>query len=193
MHYIINQICEIIAEKKPAPGDEAIILVNGFEQLKYYAELAATLEKQYKDSKYNINIKLAKRKWEELSSHNATQDVQLMQQHNWIADKESVTFYRNQHNVNILVLLGTEDEEDTGGLANCFRITPDSLLADLNGEYHRVVNNCFTFNLTDENKQCINKAYKSLFEYIPVDICKLSDIADDVNDSMSCHQIAHIG
>lgn len=179
MHYIINQICEIIAEKKPAPGDEAIILVNGFEQLKYYAELAATLEKQYKDSKYNINIKLAKRKWEELSSHNATQDVQLMQQHNWIADKESVTFYRNQHNVNILVLLGTEDEEDTGGLANCFRITPDSLLADLNGEYHRVVNNCFTFNLTDENKQCINKAYKSLFEYIPVDICKLSDIADE--------------
>lgn len=179
MHYIIKQICEIITEKRPDLGDEAIILVNGFEQLKYYAELADTLEKQYKNSKYSINIKLAKRKWEELSSYNAqTQDVQLMQQHNWIADKESVTFYRNQHNVNILVLLGTENEEDTGGLANCFCITPDSLLADLNGNYHRIITDCFTFELTNENKQCINRAYKSLFEYIPVDICKLSDIAD---------------
>lgn len=180
MHYIINQICEIIAENKPVPGDEAIILVNGFEQLKYYVNLAEVLEKQFKHSKYTFTIKLAKRKWEELSSHNAkTQDIQLMEQNNWIADKESVTFYRNQHNVNILVLLGTEDEEDTGGLANCFRITPDSLLADLNGEYHRVVNDCFTFILADENKKCIDKAYKSLFEYIPVDICKLSDFADE--------------
>lgn len=188
MHYIIKQIGEIITEKKPDLGDETIILVNGFEQLKYYVELADALEKQYKDSEYSINIKLAKRKWEEFLSHHANaqmQDIQLMQQHNWIADKESVTFYRNQHNVNILVLLGTENEEDTGGLANCFCITPDSLLTALNGEYHRVIINCFTFDLTDENKQCINKAYKSLFEYIPVDICKLSDIADRWNGTFN--------
>ena len=71
IHIFINHICEIISEKEPAPEGEAIILVNGFEQLKYYAELAYALEKQYKGSKYNINIKFAKRKWEELSSNNA--------------------------------------------------------------------------------------------------------------------------
>ena len=179
MHYIIKQICEIIATKEPAPQDEAIILVNGFEQLRYYVELANAIETSYKDSRYSINIKLAKRKWDKLSNSDAkTQDIQLMRQNGWIADKESVTFYRNQHNVDILVLLGTEDEEDTGGLANCFKITPESLMSDLGGDYHRIFSKCFTYKITSNDEQCIDKAYKCLFEYVPVNICKLSDLAD---------------
>lgn len=180
MRFIIEQVCETIEEKQPDTNDETLVLVNGFEQLSYYAELAATLEKKYNDSKYSINIKLAKRKWDELSTSASTrlQDIQMMQQHGWVADKESVTFYRNQHNVDILILLGTEDEEDTGGLANCFQITPDSLLARLGDAYHKIFKKCFTLDLEADAQRCIDKAYKSLFEYVPADICKLSNFAD---------------
>lgn len=177
MRYIIEKICKIIAGKKPAANEESIILINGFEQLRYYANLADALENQYKDN-YAINIKLAKRKWKKLLSEANSQDIQLMQQHGWVADKESVTFYRNQHNVDILVLLGTEDEEDTGGLANCFQITPDSLLLDLNGRYHDIFKNCFTYSLDENDQSCIDITCRSLFEYAPADICRLSDLAD---------------
>ena len=187
MRYIIEQICEIIVEKQPDTNDEAIVLVNGFEQLNYYAELAAALEKHYIGSNYSINIKLAKKKWDELSTSSSagSQDIQMMEQHGWVADKEGVTFYRNQHNVDILVLLGTEDEEDTGGLANCFQITPDSLLARLDGAYHKIFRKCFTSDLETGAQQCIDKAYKSLFEYVPADICKLSDFADKWNGTFN--------
>lgn len=187
MRYIIEQICEIIVEKQPDTNDEAIVLVNGFEQLNYYAELAAALEKHYIGSNYSINIKLAKKKWDELSTSSSagSQDIQMMEQHGWVADKESVTFYRNQHNVDILVLLGTEDEEDTGGLANCFQITPDSLLARLDGAYHKIFRKCFTSDLETGAQQCVDKAYKSLFEYVPADICKLSNLADKWNGTFN--------
>ena len=186
MRYIIEQICETITEKQPGTNDEAIVLVNGFEQLEYYVELATALESQYNGSKYSINIKLAKKKWNEFfkSSSTKSQDIQMMQQHEWIADKESVTFYRNQHNVDILVLLGTENE-DTGGLANCFQITPDSLLSRLGGSYHKIFKKCFTLDLGTDAEQCIDKAYKSLFEYVPADICKLSNFADKWNGMFS--------
>lgn len=181
MRYIIDQICEIIASKTPNPTSETIILVNGFEKLKYYVSLAERVDNQLKDNAYKVNIKLAKKKWDKLVSSAASEDILTMRQHDWVADKESVTYYRNQHCHNVLVLLGTEDEEDTGGLANCFQITPDTITSALDGEYHKVFKSCFNEVLTKEDEGCIDGAYKALFEYIPVDICKLSDLADDWN------------
>lgn len=178
MQYIINKISELIADNEPVPGSESIFLVNGFERLKLYSELATKLQNKYSDGKYTINIKLASRKWNELSQTSDNATIQQMQQNGWVADKESVTYYRNQHNVNILVLLGTEDEEDTGGLANCFSITPDYLVSNLAG-YDRIIEQCFTGDISENDRDIINSAYKALFEYCPVDICKLSDIADE--------------
>lgn len=178
MRYIVDRICEIIADKTPDSANEMIVMVNGFEDLKYYVSLATNLETQFAHSHYKYNIKLAKRKWDKLRASSTSQDILTMQQHDWVADRESVTFYRNQHCCDILILMGTEDEEDTGGLANCFQITPDTISASLDGEYHRVFENCFNDELTSDEKKCIDNAYKALFEYIPIDICKLSDIAD---------------
>ncbi len=178
MQFIVNSIIEHIAEKEPAPGSEAIILINGFERLAIYAEIAKQLSARYSGSTLSINIKLAKRKWEELSKKSSSLLVQQVQQNGWVADKESVTYYRNLHNVDILVLLGTENEEDTGGLANCFTITPDWLISSLDEKYDLIFENCFVGEISDDDRKCINSAYKALFDYCPVDICRLSDIAD---------------
>lgn len=178
MQYLINRIVELIAQNEPAPDGETIILVNGFESLKLYEEIAARLSSFYQGSGLSLNIKLAKRKWEALCTNSDSVTIEQMKQNRWVAEKESVTFYRNQHDANLLVLLGTEEETDTGGLANCFTITPDWLVLDLDGRYDRVFKSCFTIDITEDDAEIINKAYRCLFEYCPIDICKLSDIAD---------------
>ena len=179
MKYLVSKILELIEEKEPTPDSESIILINGFENLNQYCEFAAKICDHYRDSIFSINIKLAKRKWDALSKVSDTTTIQQMLQNSWVADKESVTYYRNQHSVDILILLGTEDEEDTGGLLNCFTITPDWFISDLDGHYDRIFEKCFTEELTDNDREIINIAYKMLFEFCPIDICKLSDISDE--------------
>ena len=178
MQYIVRQIVELIAENEPAPGSETIVLVNGFEDLKIYAELSNEINKKYTGSRFSINIKLAKRKWDELSANADNVSKQQMKQNDWIADKESVTYYRNLHNVDILILLGTEDEEDTGGLANCFTISPDWLIDRLDGQYDKIFEPCFAYELSDSDRASINGAYSAIFDYCPIDVCKLSATAD---------------
>ena len=179
MQYIINNILETIANRVPASGNETIILVNGFDKLKIYAELATTLEETYNSSTFTLNVKLAKRKWDELVKTSDTTTIQQMLQNNWVAENESVTFYRNQHKVDMLVLLGTENEEDTGGLTNCFTITPTSLVHNLNGNYYKIFEKCFTNELSNDDKASVNAAFSALFEYCPINICHLSDVADE--------------
>ena len=179
MKYLVSKILELIEEKEPTQNSESIILINGFESLNQYCEFAEKICEHYSESIFSLNIKLAKRKWDTLSKLSDTTTIQQMQQNKWVADKESVTYYRNQHSVDILILLGTEDEEDTGGLLNCFTITPDWFISDLDGHYDRIVEQCFTEDLSNDDREIINTAYKMLFEYCPIDICKLSDIADE--------------
>ena len=80
MQYLVNHIVDLIAEKEPASGNEAIILVNGFENLKIYSEIATALSHAYANGSFIVNIKLAKNKWNELSEESATTTVQLTKQ-----------------------------------------------------------------------------------------------------------------
>src|SRR5699024_3150823 len=65
-----------------------------------------------------------------------------------------------------------------GGLLNCYSVTPEYLVKVLNGKYHKVFNHSLEF-LNDSDKEMIDKLFKDLFEFIAIDICKLSDIADE--------------
>ena len=178
MKYITEQIDRLISSHEPDPKGETMVLINGFEDLRVYNQVARLIAYRYKLSQLTSEIKLAGKKWASLQSSSDTSTKQSMIQNGWIADAESITFYRNLHKSNILVLMGTEDEEDTGGLKNCFTITPESLLEDLNGDYCRVFSGCFNYSLSEADAACINKMYRNLFEFVAPDICKLSACAD---------------
>lgn len=178
MQYIINRITELIRDKAPSQEGETIVLVNGFEDLSIYAGLCKSLENTFQNSGLSLKIKLAKKKWDSLKKTADPTVVLNMEVRGWVADKESVTYYRNLHDSNILVLLGTEEEEDTGGLLNCFTINPDWIVTDLNEKYHRVFLSCFIDEMSNDDETCVDSAFISLFSFIPVDICKLSSIAD---------------
>lgn len=173
MQYIIKTIVNLIASYEPESDGEMIVMINGFQDISIYEMIAQNLEAYYKTRPLKWKIKLAKRKWEILRSHADTSTIQSMEQNSWIADKESITYYRNLHDTNVLVLMGAEDEDDTGGFMNCFTITPEKLLQDLRGDYSKVFADAFHGLETEEYKECVNKVFRNLFEFVPADICRL--------------------
>ena len=178
MNYIVNKTLDIIRRNAPSSDGETMIRIDGFEDVKFYDSLAHKITVAFLDSELSVDIKLAKNKWEYFKSNSEeTSHVQSLQQNGWVADHESITRYRNLHNSNIMVLMGTESEEDKGGLLNCFCITPDTILTELDGSYSEV----FTYldSFSESEKEIIDKLYKDLFTYVPADVYKLSSIADD--------------
>lgn len=183
MKYVVNRIIELIMDNEPSKDKETMIRVDGFDNIKIYEQVASKLSEELHKEGLTLDIKLAKNKWNAFKkkSDNTT-ILQSMMQHNWVAEEDSMTHYRNLHNSNVVVLLGTEDEEDKGGLANFQSITPDILIKTLNGKYHMIFKD---ESLTDSDNEVIDRLYKDLFEFEAIDICKLSDIADSWNGKIS--------
>ena len=170
-------------DNEPSKDKETMIRVDGFDSIKIYEQVASKLSEELLKEGLSLDIKLAKNKWNAFKkkSDNTT-ILQSMMQHNWVAEEDSMTHYRNLHDSNVVVLLGTEDEEDKGGLANFQSITPDILIKTLNGKYHLIFNDD---SFTDSDNEVIDRLYKDLFEFEAIDICKLSDIADSWNGKIS--------
>ena len=179
MPYIIDRIVEIVSSDVIRTDSETMIMVNGFEDLSIYERIASSLEQYYENTSISIRIKLAKRKWEKLREElDDSSIVQSMKSHGWVSDRESITYYRNLHDTNILVLMGGEDEEDTGGLKNCFTITPGKLFDELKGQYHLIFRDAFPGMEPEKYKGCVDRLFKNLFAYVPGDICRLDELAE---------------
>lgn len=184
MKYVIDRIVELILEKEPSSDMETMIRVDGFENVAIYERVAAKLTSELESEGISLDIKLAKNKLKSFKKNvENTTILQSMVQHGWVSDAESITYYRNLHASNVLVLLGTEDEEDKGGLANCYSITPDLISKTLGGKYYKLFYNDDSF--VDTDREIIDKLYKDLFEFVAIDICKLSDIADTWTDKIT--------
>lgn len=184
MNYIVNKTTEIIKRNAPAIDGEAMIRVDGFEDIRFYENLASKIMQSFRESGLSVDIKLAKNKWNHfLKDANMTSCLQSMKQHDWIAGEESITRYRNQHSSNLLIFMGTESEEDKGGLLNCFCITADTIASDIDGRYSEVF--VYLSEFSDDEKAIIDKLYRDLFSYVPVDIFKLSRIADEWENQIS--------
>ncbi len=184
MKYIVNKTAEIIKRSAPTIDGEAMIRVDGFEDVRFYENVALKITQDLSESGLGLDIKLAKNRWDYFSKDSSMSSyLQSMQQHGWVAETESITRYRNLHKSNLLVLMGTEAEEDKGGLLNCFCITADTIAADIAGQYSEVF--MYLSDFSDDEKSIIDKLYGDLFAYVPVDIYKLSSIADRWEDMIS--------
>ncbi|MBP1566978.1 MAG: hypothetical protein J6A58_14660 [Oscillospiraceae bacterium] len=175
MNYIIKTVVNMIIDNLPSKSNEMMVKVDGFEDIRIYEKICQNISKELSLKGLSSNIKLAKSKWNYFNKNDVnTSFIQSMIQNGWVATEESITYYRNLHDSEVLLLLGTEDEEDKGGLLNFYSINPDVIIKHLDGDYSQI----FNFDFDDNEKQCINKLYRDLFEFIPLDICKLSSLAD---------------
>ncbi|MDY5812374.1 MAG: DUF87 domain-containing protein [Treponema sp.] len=183
MKFLTKTIIGQIKNNLPSSEEEMMVKINGFSYPKIYKELADSISKFCSENNITCNIKLANNKYNDFYEKNIElPSLDSMKQNEWVALEQSITYYRNLHDSKLLVLLGTEEEDDKDGLLNCSEITPESLARNLDGKYSEIFKTALgdIFNSDEEN--VINKLYKDLFEYVPADICKLSKIADDWTD-----------
>lgn len=184
MNFIVNKTVEIIKRNIPSSDGETMIRVDGFEDVRFYDALARAITNEFKNSGLSVDIKLANNKWQYFSKDMSnTSYLQSLKQHGWVAENESITRYRNLHKSNILILMGTELEEDKGGLLNCYCITSDTILADIDGHYNEIF--LYLSEFGDSEKAIIDKLYSDLFTYVPADVYRLSNIADELEQHIS--------
>lgn len=178
MKFIINHILDIIKENQiGGEHGESIYRIDGFDNPRLYWQLAMKIHQTYGETK-SISIKMAGNKWHAMENICDTESKNIFEKNDWLALDKSVTYYRNQHSSDMLFLFGTELEDDTGGLLNCFVITPKFILNRLEGQYWKIFADCFIEELADSEKDYVNTIYGALFRHRAPDICKLSDIAD---------------
>ena len=178
MKFVVDAIVNLIVNNAPTKDGEMMMRVDSFEDIKIYEAIAKQASAILQDKGLSVKIKLAKNKWRYFKNNEKNSVyIQSMEQKNWIADEESITYYRNLHDSNVLILLGTEDEEDKGGLLNCFTITPNVLVDDLSGNYFDIFAGSIDFG--KEEIEAVNKLYKDLFDFVAIDICKLSNLFDE--------------
>ncbi len=182
MKFIIKTVVTMIINNLPSKDNEMMIKVDGFDDIRIYEKICQNITAELSVRGLTSNIKLAKSKWNYFKDSDANTSVlQSMEQHGWVANVESITYYRNLHDTDVLILLGTEDEEDKGGLINFYSITPESIISYIDGDYSQL----FSSEYNDDERKCINKLFKDLFEFIPLDICKLSSIIDSWNNQIT--------
>lgn len=178
MKYIIEQIIQNIVGYSPSQTDEVMVRIDGFEDIEIYKSVAERITSMYGGSDLNVVVRIAKNKWEYFKNNSNTTLLQQMESSGWIIKNESVTEYRNRHDSNILILMGTEEEEDQDGLSNFATITSATLASQLGKKYSKVFTT-ISKTFSDQDLECIEKLYAELFRYVPVDIVKYSDMADE--------------
>jgi len=178
----MNYIVDSVINKVPLVDDEIMVRIDGFNDAEIYETLARKLCELADKHHQTITIKMSKKAWESMKMPENSTVINSLKSKGYVAEDNSLTYYRNLHDSKILVLLATENEEDRDGLTNFYTITPGTLAQDLRGKYHEVFD-C-SENDTEQN-QLIDKLYKDLFAYVPMDIVKLSAFADRIGPECS--------
>lgn len=186
MKYVVNLIVNEILKNIENSDEESLFLINGFEDLDIYLNICQNLTNDVKKLGKNITIKLAKNKWNYFKrKYDGEPSIHVMEQNDWVLTSESTTDYRNKHTSDILVLLGTESEDDiSGSLKDIYQINCNELYNRL-PIFNSIIDYSIIFenaglDLTEDDKKVINKVYKDLFEFNNKDICKLSDFVDKI-------------
>lgn len=177
MKYIVDSVTNLIVSNAPLSSSESLIRVDGFESIEIYEAIANKVAKELKKTGLSVLFKLSQNKYGEFKRTSTnTSCLQTMEQSEWVADKP-LTYYRNLHSSNVLILMATEAEEDKGGLVNIYTITPDTLIKKIGKQFSVVFEDSIDVGAND--KEVINKLFGDLFAYIAIDICKLSDLVDE--------------
>lgn len=191
MRKYIDEIVHLIETQSNKANSVSIIRLEGFENPIIYKEVC----KYFKaDSKININAKLAKEKYDEYKEANNNswiQSIRFLEENDYVDFEGAMTKWRNnstdiekEDNVkNLVLLMATEAVPDKGGLADFYKITPESVLEKIKKNYSCWFMNSIPNDSSDKDvKKAINTFFKGLFKNINVNLLVLSDLADAVEE-----------
>ena len=186
MRYIVTSLKNYVLNQKPQASSKTIIRIDGFENIRIYELFCSEINQYCEDNNIKLIAKLSYPKYLEFdNSRNPdfVSSILSMKQNGWIDMDDSLTQYRNElpkENEKLLVILmGTELIEDAGGIHDTYYINPSRIEADIRGGYSDIFNMC---PWEADEKACINKLFKWLFDLVPTNIYKLSCFADQWQD-----------
>lgn len=193
MNYLINTITNYIVQNSLGSNEESLFAINGFEDIAIYGKLCEAITSELDHTDKSVSIKLATKKWEGFQKrYSGSPYLISMKQNGWTSEGKSATYFRNLHATDVLILMGTEEEDDAvGSLKEITTITPSNLI-DLVPKKNKNVryDTIFPFaeNFTVDQQNAINKLYKDLFEFYSPDLIRLSNHADKWNDQVTTFQ-----
>ncbi len=186
MKYIVSALTKYVLNQKPQESSKTIFRIDGFEDVRIYDLFCKQISQHCNTLGLNLIAKLSYYKYLEFKGKNNPEyqpSILSMEQNSWIDKDDSLTQYRNilstDDDIKIIILMGTEVIEDKGGLHDTFCINSARLKADLRGQYSSI----FDMNGWEiEEKTCIDRLFKWLFDLVPVNLYRLSCLADDWHD-----------
>jgi hypothetical protein len=183
MKFIVRCLSDEILKQTPHEQGKAIIRIDGFEDLRIYEQLCTLLKAKCDSIGVKLIAKISCDKFKDFKEKDYSgyqSEIQSMQNNNWVDKDDHLTKYRNmlpEANERLLVLLmGTEVVQDKGGLDDFFALNHNRLENIIDGRYHEVFGH---MDWSDEEAECIDRLYSYLFELVPVNLYRLSSLADE--------------
>jgi DNA phosphorothioation-dependent restriction protein DptH len=188
MEYIVSALTKYVINQKPQESNKTIFRIDGFEDIRIYDLFCKKIKKQCDSLGLKLIAKLSYPKYTEFKSVSQSRlefqpSILSMEQNEWVDKDDSLTQYRNILSYDdekiIIILMGTEVVEDKGGLHDTFLVNSSRIQADIRSKYSSVFNKR---EWEEEERNCIDILFKWLFDLVPVNLYKLSCLADEWDD-----------
>lgn len=184
MNYYIDTVTALIQEQlSQNKNGKTLIRLENFNSLDFYFQLGNILENFSKENNIQLLIKLSKNKFEYFKEDSPKEIINSFIEKNWVDTYNQMTLWRNEIilNSSLVLLLGTEEIEDRGGLEDFFKITPETLDLNIKENYHKIFEEKFSKILAG-NEKIIDSFYRTIFSVYPKNIFKISSFVDSLNE-----------
>ena len=188
MYFFINRKIADTVEKNIGEkqyNNKVILKIEGFSDANIYKNIAFRISNLLTQKHLRYCIKISKLEFDRLVNlENNTPGIFPKESQNdflkydYVAN-ESITYYRNSNEYDVLVFLGTENEDDSSGLANIKTITPNDIHRELYNakddsyDYAKLIDCDENDDVPENFSKVVNKLYNDLFFNVPFDFCKL--------------------
>ncbi|MCI2254775.1 DUF87 domain-containing protein [Domibacillus sp. PGB-M46] len=186
MKAYIEKLNAFIGDKISNTDEATFIRLDYFNHPTIYLEVAKYLTSRFD----NLEVQLSEEKYEVWKDEYPT-EIEEMRRLRFVSIDQRFTKLRNEFGEmkRSVVLLATESVQDKGGLADFYSITP----ADMNTKYKgRFAEFFSTLDIDDQRAiAIINHLFTSIFKHVPLDLLKVSDIADSASE-LNLYQVEEI-
>lgn len=180
----INELISIIEDKlKENQYKSSFFRLDHFNHPKIYLDICSYFKEYGKRHNIKFTAKVAKEKYEFFYETEQFQTILAeLKEENFVSDGEQMTKWRNTfaEEKGIVIIMGTESVQDKGGLADFYSINPSIIEKNVGQNFHKWFIEFIDIN-DNFQKNLIDNFIRHIFQHVPKDLFKISQIVDDIN------------
>ena len=165
-------------------SNKLMIRIESFDNAKLYWELREYFHEECVKRQIKFDAKITLQAWERLKERYPYETKQL-ENYGVLDNRNRITYYRNEvaEKKTFLLLFGTEYAEDKAGLNELFYINPSIIDAEVGEQYSKLFEKYDW--LMEKEKKRLDNYYHQLFLHVGKNVLYLSDLVDQLPDSLS--------